>query len=111
MRPASVHDVPQRGRLPVPRHLDVEALTVHQGVNEVRDVPLFEWEGFERSSIPDPLPQNALRRQLLLFSPETDAVVEELAELDLDNITPMRAMEVLYRMKEKSMRARDGAAD
>ena len=71
---------------------------------------LFEREGFERSSIPDPLPQNALRRQLLLFSPETDAVVEELAELDLDNITPMRAMEVLYRMKEKSMRARDGAA-
>ena len=72
---------------------------------------LFEREGFERSSIPEPLPQNALRRQLLLFSPETDAVVEELAELDLDNITPMRAMEVLYRMKEKSMRARDGAAD
>ena len=72
---------------------------------------LFEREGFERSSIPEPLPQNALRRQLLLFSPETDAVVEELAELDLDNLTPMRAMEVLYRMKEKSMRARDGAAD
>ena len=72
---------------------------------------LFEREGFERSSIPEPLPQNALRRQLLLFSPETDAVVEELAELDLDNLTPMRAMEVLYSMKEKSMRARDGAAD
>ena len=70
---------------------------------------LFEREGFERSSIPEPLPQNALRRQILLFSPETDAVVEELAELDLDNLTPMRAMEVLYRMKEKSMRARDGA--
>ena len=72
---------------------------------------LFEREGFERSSIPEPLPQNALRRQLLLFSPETDAVVEELAELDLDNLTPMRAMEVLYSMKEKSMRARDGATD
>ena len=72
---------------------------------------LFEREGFERSSIPEPLPQNALRRQILLFSPETDAVVEELAELDLDNLTPMRAMEVLYSMKEKSMRARDGAAD
>ncbi len=72
---------------------------------------LFEREGFERSSIPEPLPQNALRRQILLFSLETDAVVEELAELDLDNLTPMRAMEVLYSMKEKSMRARDGAAD
>lgn len=72
---------------------------------------LFEREGFERSSIPEPLPQNALRQQLLLFSPETDAVVEELAELDLDNITPMRALEVLYKMKEKSVRARNGTAD
>ena len=72
---------------------------------------LFEREGFERSSIPEPLPQNALRRQLLLFSPETDAVVEELAQLDLDNITPLRALEVLHKMKEKSVRARNGTAD
>ena len=68
---------------------------------------LFEKEGFERSSIPAPLPQKALRRQLLLFSPETDAVVEELSELDLDNMTPMRALEVLHKLKEKSLRARE----
>lgn len=67
---------------------------------------LFEKEGFERSAVPDPLPLTHLREQLALFSPETDAVVEELADLDLDNLTPMRALEVLYRMKEKSINAR-----
>jgi DNA mismatch repair protein MutS len=66
---------------------------------------LFEREGFERSAIPDPLPLNHLREQLTLFSPEADAVVEELADLDVDNLTPMRAMEVLYKLKEKSRRA------
>ena len=66
---------------------------------------LFEREGFERSSIPDPLPLTHLREQLTLFSPEADAVVEELADLDVDNLTPMRAMEVLYKLKEKSRRA------
>jgi DNA mismatch repair protein MutS len=72
---------------------------------------LFEKEGFERSTIPDPLPLNRLREQLMLFSPETDAIVEELADLDVDNLTPMRAMEELYRMKEKSARARRSRGD
>jgi DNA mismatch repair protein MutS len=67
---------------------------------------LFEKEGFERSSIPDPLPLNHLRGQMMLFSTETDAIVEELADLDVNNLTPMRAMEVLYGMKEKSEKAR-----
>ncbi|MCR4817736.1 MAG: DNA mismatch repair protein MutS [Fretibacterium sp.] len=67
---------------------------------------VFEKEGFERSSIPEPLPQKALKRQILLFSPETDAIVEELAELDVDNMTPLRALQVLAKMKEKSARAR-----
>ena len=68
---------------------------------------VFEREGFERSSIPDPLPLGKhLNEQLSLFSPEADAVVEELAELDVDNLTPMRAMEVLYKLKEKSRKAR-----
>ena len=66
---------------------------------------LFEREGVERSAIPDPLPLTHLREQLTLFSPEADAVVEELADLDVDNLTPMRAMEVLYKLKEKSRRA------
>ena len=68
---------------------------------------LFEREGFERSSVPDPLPLR-LHEQLTLFSPETDAVVEELAALDVDNLTPIRAMEVLYKLKEKSRRACHG---
>ncbi len=67
---------------------------------------IFEKEGFERSSIPEPLPQEALKRQILLFSPETDAIVEELAEMDVDNLTPLRALQVLAKMKEKSARVR-----
>ncbi|MDR3265426.1 MAG: DNA mismatch repair protein MutS, partial [Synergistaceae bacterium] len=66
---------------------------------------LFEREGFERSSVPDPLPLARLHEQLSLFSPEADAVVEELAELDVDNLTPARAVEILYKLKEKSKRA------
>ncbi|MDR1621431.1 MAG: DNA mismatch repair protein MutS [Synergistaceae bacterium] len=66
---------------------------------------LFEREGFERSSVPDPLPLTHLREQLTLFSPEADAVVEELADLDVDNLTPMRAMETLYKLREKSRKA------
>jgi DNA mismatch repair protein MutS len=69
---------------------------------------IFEREGFERSSIPEPLPMKHMHEQLSLFSPMTDAVVEELAELDVDNLTPMRAMEVLYKLKEKSKKARHG---
>ncbi|MDR1874382.1 MAG: DNA mismatch repair protein MutS [Synergistaceae bacterium] len=67
---------------------------------------LFEKEGFERSSIPDPLPLNHLREQLTLFSPEADAVIEELAEMDLNSLTPARAMETLSRLKGKSLKAR-----
>ncbi|MDR2136731.1 MAG: DNA mismatch repair protein MutS, partial [Synergistaceae bacterium] len=67
---------------------------------------LFEREGFERSSIPDPLPLARLHEQLTLFSPEADAVVEELADLEVDNLTPMRAMEILYKLKAKSRRVR-----
>ncbi|MDR2529195.1 MAG: DNA mismatch repair protein MutS [Synergistaceae bacterium] len=65
---------------------------------------IFEREGFERSSIPDPLTR--LHEQLTLFSPEADAIIEELAGLDLDNLTPMRALEVLYKLKVKCLKAR-----
>ena len=53
-----------------------------------------------------PLPQIALRRQIILLSPESDAVVEELSEIDTDNITPMEALKILHRFKEKSLKAR-----
>jgi DNA mismatch repair protein MutS len=66
---------------------------------------LFEREGFERSAVPAPLPLTHLREQLSLFPTDKDAVVEELADLDLDNLTPMRAMEVLYKLREKSKKA------
>ncbi|MBQ3585500.1 MAG: DNA mismatch repair protein MutS, partial [Synergistaceae bacterium] len=59
-------------------------------------------DGVNVKDIPAPLPQVALRRQIMLLSPESDAVVEELSEIDTDNITPMEALKILHRLKEKS---------
>ncbi|MBQ6664543.1 MAG: DNA mismatch repair protein MutS, partial [Synergistaceae bacterium] len=67
---------------------------------------VFEREGVETKDIPAPLPQVALRRQIMLFSPESDGIIEELSEIDTDNITPMEALKILHRMKEKSKEAR-----
>ena len=67
---------------------------------------IFEKDGLDTGDIPAPLPQVALRRQIMLLSPESDAVVEELAEIDTDNITPMEALKILHRLKEKSRNAR-----
>jgi DNA mismatch repair protein MutS len=70
---------------------------------------IFEREGFEgrdMSKIPAPLPQIALKRQIMLFSPEMDGIIEELAEMDTDNITPMEALKILHRMSRKSKEAR-----
>lgn len=63
---------------------------------------IFEHDGIEAKDIPDPLPQNALKRQIMLFSPEADAIVEELKELDTDNITPKEALKILDRLKQKA---------
>lgn len=67
---------------------------------------IFENDGLKVKEIPAPLPQIALRRQIMLLSPESDAVVEELAGIDTDNITPMEALKILHRLKEKSQDAR-----
>ncbi|MBQ4400982.1 MAG: DNA mismatch repair protein MutS, partial [Synergistaceae bacterium] len=67
---------------------------------------VFERDGIETKDIPAPLPQVALRRQIMLFSPESDGIIEELSEIDTDNITPMEALKILHRMKEKSKEAR-----
>ena len=67
---------------------------------------IFENDGLKVKEIPAPLPQIALRRQIMLLSPESDAVVEELAGIDTDNITPMEALKILHRLKEKSQNAR-----
>ncbi len=42
----------------------------------------------------------------MMLSPESDAVVEELSEIDTDNITPMEALRILVRLKGKSYMAR-----
>ncbi|MBQ7155734.1 MAG: DNA mismatch repair protein MutS [Synergistaceae bacterium] len=63
---------------------------------------VFEDEGIESKNIPDPLPQNALKRQVMLFSPEADAIIEELRALDTDNITPKEALKILDRLKDKA---------
>ena len=69
---------------------------------------IFEKDGLEVKDIPAPLPQTALRRQIMMLSPESDAVVEELSEIDTDNITPMEALRILVRLKGKSYMARAG---
>ena len=66
----------------------------------------FEKEGVNTEKISEPLPQIALKRQIMLFSPETDGIIEELASLDMDNITPKQAMKILYRLNEKSKNSR-----
>ena len=63
---------------------------------------IFEREGFEVKEIPAPLPQKALKKQIMLFSPEKDAIIEELADIDVNNITPMEALKILHRLSVKS---------
>ena len=38
----------------------------------------------------------------MLFSPESDAIIEELKELDTDNITPMEALKILHKLVQKA---------
>ena len=68
----------------------------------------FEKDGFEikAENISQPLPQTALKRQILLFSPETDGIIEELSQIDINNLTPIQAMKVLNKFIEKSKKAR-----
>lgn len=68
---------------------------------------VFEREGVETKNIPEALPQNALKRQIMLLSPESDAIIEELSEMDTDNITPMEALKILHSFKEKSIKAKN----
>ena len=70
---------------------------------------IFEREGLELQpeKIPAPLPQNALKRQIMLLSPESDAIIEELADLDINNITPLEALKLLHKFSVKSKEARN----
>ncbi len=66
---------------------------------------IFEHEGFETKEISAPLPQIALKRQIMMFSPEADGLVEEIATLDTDNMTPIEALNILNKLKAKSSKA------
>lgn len=66
---------------------------------------IFEKEGLEAKEVPAPLPQIALKRQIMMLSPENDAIVEELSELDTNNITPMEALNILTKLRDKSREA------
>ena len=66
---------------------------------------IFEREGFEVKEISAPLPQIALKRQIMMFSPEADGLVEEIAALDTDKMTPIEALNILNRLKAKSSKA------
>ena len=65
---------------------------------------IFEREGtnINPEKIPAPLKQKALKRQIMLLSPEGDAIIEELASLDIDNITPLQALKLLHKFSTKS---------
>ena len=41
----------------------------------------------------------------MMFSPEADGLVEEIAALDTDNMTPIEALNILNRLKAKSSKA------
>ncbi|MBQ7220124.1 MAG: DNA mismatch repair protein MutS [Synergistaceae bacterium] len=63
---------------------------------------VFEREGVEVKNVPDPLPQNALKRQIMLLYPEGDGIIEELKSLEPDNITPKEALKILYDLVKKA---------
>ena len=65
---------------------------------------LFEREGtnIAPEKIPAPLPQKALKRQIMLLSPESDAIIEELASIDVNNITPIEALKLLHKFSNQA---------
>ena len=65
---------------------------------------------FEQTKdISKPAPKGDSSGQLVIFSVEKEAIMEELAALDPDNLTPFQALEILYRLREKSLSLRDGS--
>lgn len=45
------------------------------------------------------------KNQMTLFDIKQDAILEELASVDPDSITPMQALELIYRLKKNSKKA------
>ncbi len=58
-----------------------------------------------RGNLKDKIREQGAQEQLALFSPHSDPIMEdikkELARLDLNNLTPLQAMETLQKMKER----------
>ena len=66
---------------------------------------IFEREGFEVKNISAPLPQVALKRQIMMFTPEADGIIEEISALDTNNITPIEALNILNKLRAKCQKA------
>ena len=63
---------------------------------------VFENDGVKVENVPEPLPQNALKRQIMMLSPENDGIIEELREIDTDNITPIEALKILHDLAKRA---------
>jgi DNA mismatch repair protein MutS len=46
--------------------------------------------------------------QIDIFSTAKDSLIEEIANCDLDNMTPIQALNYLYKLKEKAISLRSG---
>ncbi len=66
---------------------------------------IFEHEGFEVKKISAPLPQVALKRQIMMFTPEADGIIEEISALDTNNMTPLEALNILNKLRAKCQNA------
>lgn len=64
-------------------------------------------EKFKELTTKTKLEQSALKRQISLFSPEADGIIEEICDLDLDNMTPMQALKILGKLKAKALEAKN----
>lgn len=65
-------------------------------------------EQFEQSAAEkDLFPKSESANQLALFDIRQEAILEELATIDPDNITPMESLELLYRLRKESRKVLD----
>ena len=68
-------------------------------------------EGFEKQpkgKLPEapPAQRESTRTQLSLFPSEQETLLDEIAALEPDRLSPMAALEILYRLKERSREVR-----
>jgi DNA mismatch repair protein MutS len=61
----------------------------------------FDSEGHPRLSTGEGAPSTPIERQLLLFAEAESRIVSELRKLDLDQMTPLEALQALAELKKK----------